>query len=57
MPKVRDHLAKNDRQILIEDCTQLIQDEDNVVIEFASNVLANISLGFYFNIKFIKFEK
>jgi len=43
VPKVRDYLAKN-RAGLIEDCTQLIQDEDHIVAEFAVNILANISL-------------
>lgn len=44
VPKVRDHLAKN-KAGLIQDCTQLIQDEDTIVAEFAVNILANISLG------------
>ena len=44
VPKVRDYLAKN-REGLIEDLTQLVQDEDNIVAEFAVNILANISLG------------
>jgi len=43
VPKVRDYLAKN-REGLIEDLTQLVQDEDNIVAEFAVNILANISL-------------
>jgi len=42
VPKVRDHLAKT-KDGFIEDCTNLLADEDQIVAEFAVNMLANIS--------------
>ena len=44
VPKVRDHLAKT-KDGFIEDCTNLLADEDQIVAEFAVNMLANISQG------------
>ena len=32
----------------IEDCTNLLADEDQIVAEFAVNMLANISQGIFF---------
>ena len=46
VPKVRDHLAKT-KDGFIEDCTNLLADEDQIVAEFAVNMLANISQGIF----------
>ena len=46
VPKVRDHLAKT-KDGFIEDCTNLLADEDQIVAEFAVNMLANISQGLF----------
>ena len=42
----RDGLAKA-KDGFIEDCTHLLADEDQIVAEFAVNMLANISQGIF----------
>ena len=51
VPKVRDHLAKT-KDGFIEDCTNLLADEDQIVAEFAVNMLANISQGIFLRFYF-----
>ena len=54
VPKVRDHLAKT-KDGFIEDCTNLLADEDQIVAEFAVNMLANISQGIFLRFYFFLF--